>query len=176
MKVLFKAHLMAILPQLEATASKDNKRLLLCRMPNTVQRLGVMLFFVLSLSLCTAVSANATTPPNATTPRYQRISTPQAVSTQEIYLTATQYEVALIQVLSEICPPMLNTRQKANFNRAYDRQLRIFMPYSADPYQSLRQLSVQREYRIVLHNVRAWTASFPASENRALCYEFAAAA
>ena len=170
MKVLFKARLMAISPQLEATASKDNKRLLLCRMPNTVQRLGVMLFFVLSLSLCTAVSANATTP------RYQRISTPQAVSTQEIYLSATQYEVALIQVLSEICPPMLNTRQKANFNRAYDRQLRIFMPYSADPYQSLRQLSVQREYRIVLHNVRAWTASFPASENRALCYEFAAAA
>ena len=170
MKVLFKARLMAISPQLEATASKDNKRLLLCRMPNTVQRLGVMLFFVLSLSLCTAVSANATTP------RYQRISTPQAVSTQEIYLTATQYEVALIQVLSEICPPMLNTRQKANFNRAYDRQLRIFMPYSAAPYQSLRQLSAQREYRIVLHNVRAWTASFPASENRALCYEFAAAA
>lgn len=170
MKVLFKARLMAISPQLEATASKDNKRLLLYRMPNTIQRLGVMLFFVLSLSLCTAVSANATTP------RYQRISTPQAVSTQEIYLTATQYEVALIQVLSEICPPMLNTRQKANFNRAYDRQLRIFMPYSADPYQSLRQLSAQREYRIVLHNVRAWTASFPASENRALCYEFAAAA
>lgn len=170
MKVLFKARLMAISPQLEATASKDNKRLLLCRMPNTVQRLGVMLSFVLSLSLCTAVSANATTP------RYQRISTPQAISTQEIYLSATQYEVALIQVLSEICPPMLNTRQKANFNRAYDRQLRIFMPYSADPYQSLRQLSAQREYRIVLHNVRAWTASFPASENRALCYEFAAAA
>lgn len=170
MKVLFKARLMAISPQLEATASKDNKRLLLYRMPNTIQRLGVMLFFVLSLSLCTAVSANATTP------RYQRISTPQAVSTQEIYLTATQYEVALIQVLSEICPPMLNARQKANFNRSYDRQLRIFMPYSADPYQSLRQLSAQREYRIILHNVRAWTASFPASENRALCYEFAAAA
>lgn len=170
MKVLFKAHLMAISPQREAITSKDNMRLLLCRMPNTVQRLGVMLFFMLSLSLYTVALANSTTP------RYQRISTPQAVSTQEIYLTATQYEVALIQVLSEICPPMLNARQKANFNRAYDRQLRIFMPYSADPYQSLRQLSAQREYRIILHNVRAWTASFPASENRALCYEFAAAA
>lgn len=169
MKVLFKAHLMAILPQREAIASRDNMRLLLCRMPSTLQRLGAMLFLVLNLSLCTASA-------NATTPRYQRILSPQAVSTQEIYLTATQYEVALIQVLSEICPPMLNTRQKANFNRAYDRQLRIFMPYSADPYQSLRQLSAQREYRIVLHNVRAWTASFPTSENRALCYEFAAAA
>ena len=61
--------------------------------------------FMLSLSLYTVALANSTTP------RYQRISTPSHQH-KEIYLTATQYEVALIQVLSEICPPMLNARQK----------------------------------------------------------------
>lgn len=71
MKVLFKAHLMAISPQREAIASKDNMRLLLYRMPNTIQRLGVMLFFMLSLSFYTVALANSTTP------RYQRISTPK---------------------------------------------------------------------------------------------------
>ncbi|OOR85416.1 hypothetical protein B0180_01090 [Moraxella canis] len=170
MKVLFKAPLMTITPRLEVAALRDNDRLFLSCVQSSAHRLGMMLFVMLSLGVCAAASANNTTP------RYQRISSPQAVSTQEIYLTATQYELALIQVLSEICPPVLNARQKANFNRAYDRQLRIFMPRSADPYQSLRQLSTQREYRMVLHNVRAWTASFPASENRALCYEFAASA
>ncbi|WP_126331598.1 MCR_0457 family protein [Moraxella cuniculi] len=105
--------------------------------------------------------------------RYQRTATPQTVASQEVYLTVTRYELALIQVLSEICPSVLNTRQKINFNRAYDRQLRAFMPRATNPHQTLRELSNQREYRNILQNVRAWTASYPADENRALCYEFA---
>lgn len=91
----------------------------------------------------------------------------------EIYLTVSQYELALIQVLSEICPPMLNSTQKTQLNRAYNNQLRIFMPTSPNPQQTLRILTGQRDYRIVLQNVRAWTKSYPAAENRALCREFA---
>lgn len=104
--------------------------------------------------------------------RYQRISSVQPAS-QDIYLTVSQYELALVQVLSEICPPVLNERQRVRFDKAYNRQLRQFMPRSSNPQQSLRQLSMQRDYRAVLHNVRAWTASYPAAENRALCRGFA---
>ncbi|MFC0820748.1 MCR_0457 family protein [Moraxella marmotae] len=126
----------------------------------------VTVLLIIALGLPTAACA-------ANPARYQRVSAPQTINTQEIYLTVSQYELALIQVLSEICPPILNTTQKANFGRAYNRQLHLFMPRSANPHQSLQQLNNQRDYRIILHNVRAWTASFPASENRALCYEFA---
>lgn len=108
---------------------------------------------------------------NAANNRYQRVSSVQPTS-QDIYITVSQYELALVQVLSEICPPMLNERQRVRFDTAYNRQLRQFMPRSSNPQQSLRQLSTQRDYRAVLHNVRAWTASYPTAENRALCREF----
>lgn len=134
-----------------------------------LRRLGLLLLAVISIGISSMAYAN-------NTPRYQRVSSAQAVATQEVYLSVSQYELALIQVLSEICPPMLNAQQKANFNRAYNQQLRSFMPRAANPHQTLRQLTAQREYRMVLHNVRAWTASFPASENRALCREFASLA
>lgn len=94
-------------------------------------------------------------------------------SNTDIYLTVSQYELALIQVLSEICPPMLNSTQRVNFSKAYNNQLRIFMPTSTNPQQSLKQLSGQKEYRLILQNVRSWTTSYPAAENRALCQEFA---
>lgn len=95
------------------------------------------------------------------------------ITTQEVYLTVSQYELALIQVLSEICPPMLDSYQKTRFNRAYEAQLQIFMPYASNPSETLRQLTAQRDYRIILQKVRAWTKSYPVSENRALCREFA---
>lgn len=137
-------------------------------------RIGLILLMMIGLGVSSPVSANTTN--TANTPRYQRVSSAQVAATQEIYLSVSQYELALIQVLSEICPSVLNNQQKSNFNRAYNQQLHMFMPRSANPYQALRQLTAQREYRVVLHNVRAWTASFPASENRALCREFASLA
>lgn len=97
----------------------------------------------------------------------------RTVSMQEVYLTVSQYELALIQVLSEICPSMLTQTQRVRFSKAYNEQLRSFMPNSANPQQTLKYLSGQREYRLVLHNVRSWTSSYPAAENRALCQEFA---
>lgn len=107
--------------------------------------------------------------------RYQRDARNQLrqISTQDVYLTVSQYELALIQVLSEICPPMLNQNQKVRFDKVYNKQLRAFMPNNSNPQQALRQLSGQRDYRLILHNVRSWTKSYPASENRALCKEFA---
>lgn len=106
-------------------------------------------------------------------PRQVRHTQVRTITAQEVYLTVSQYELALIQVLSEICPSMLTQTQRVRFSKAYNEQLRSFMPTSANPQQTLKQLSAQREYRLVLHNVRSWTSSYPAAENRALCQEFA---
>lgn len=87
--------------------------------------------------------------------------------------TASEYELALVQVLSEICPPMLNNNQRVRFTRAYNQQLRSFMPTSANPNDTMRRLHTQRDYRAALQSVRAWTASYPAAQNRKLCLQFA---
>lgn len=55
-------------------------------------------------------------------------------------LAVTQYELALVQVLSEICPPMLTANQRIAFTRAYNQQLRSFIPTSASPNDTLRRM------------------------------------
>lgn len=85
------------------------------------------------------------------------------------------YTLALAQTLSEICPSMLNAKQKQQFYEAYQNQLKIFMPDVADPKETLRYLNTQTEYKEVLQSVRTWTAGFPPSENKELCQEFASA-
>ncbi|MCL1623000.1 hypothetical protein M2R47_01860 [Moraxella sp. Tifton1] len=87
-------------------------------------------------------------------------------------LTVSQYELALVQVLSEICPPMLNNHQRVQFTHAYQQQLRSFMPTAANPNDTLRTLYNQRSYRSALHNIRAWTATYPPAQNRKICLQF----
>lgn len=83
-------------------------------------------------------------------------------------------ELALTQVFSEICPPMLNSSQKRRFTRAYHAQLKEFMP-SLNPTEVMRQINGQKEYKKTLKRMRAWTLTFPKEENRALCVEFSEA-
>lgn len=85
------------------------------------------------------------------------------------------YKLALTQVLSEICPSMLTVKQQAQFNENYQNQLRVFMPESKNPSDTLKYLASQKEYRDVLQGIRNWTKSFPPSENKAVCQEFASA-
>ena len=87
-------------------------------------------------------------------------------------LTVSQYELALVQVLAEICPPMLNPDQRLLFIKAYDQQLRSFLPTADNPNDTLKLLHSQRDYRTALQNVRAWTASYPINQNRRLCLQF----
>lgn len=90
-----------------------------------------------------------------------------------ITVTVSQYELALAQVLSEICPAMLTKEEREQFNEAYHKQLRKFIPKVENPSEILRRLSGQQEYRLALQKVRSWTADYPDSENHALCQEFA---
>lgn len=85
----------------------------------------------------------------------------------------TKYELALVQVMAEICPDMLHGHQRDMFYEAYDSQLRAFIPNADDPEEVLFYLSTQQDYRAVLQNIRSWTKSFPLNENKELCVDFA---
>lgn len=85
---------------------------------------------------------------------------------------ATPHEIALTQVLSEICPPMLTPTQKNQFAKAYQMQLKVFMP-TLDTTLVMQQFSAQKEYKIILNSIRQWTLSYPKEENKQLCIEFA---
>lgn len=87
-------------------------------------------------------------------------------------ISDTEYKLALAQALSEVCPSMLTVKQQAQFNTAYHNQIRLFMP-NANPKEVMQELSGKQAYQIALKDMRNWTASFPPSENKALCQEFA---
>ena len=82
------------------------------------------------------------------------------------------HELALTQVLNEICPNMLTPAQRRKFSRAYQAQLQEFLP-NLNTQQAMQQIGSQKEYQRILGSMRTWTMSFPKEENKALCIEFA---
>lgn len=89
-------------------------------------------------------------------------------------LTTTKEEVALLQVLSEICPAMLNKTQQQGFITAYNAELKRLMPTISEPRMAVQYLSTQQDYKQILNETRQWTLSYPKNENRAVCTELAA--
>lgn len=87
-------------------------------------------------------------------------------------IEVTPHELALTQVLSEICPPLLNAVQKQKFTESYQIQLQALMP-ALDASLAMKQINRQREYKAILNDIRRWTLSYPNEENKALCIEFA---
>ncbi len=85
----------------------------------------------------------------------------------------TKHEIAVMQVLSEICPPMLNSRQKQRFYKSYNRQLHELMPTLEDPKAAIQYLSTQQDYRQILQSIRSWTMGFSKKDNKALCVDLA---
>ena len=88
-------------------------------------------------------------------------------------LSTTKEEVAVLQVLSEICPPMLNKSQQTGFNTAYNVELKKFMPTISDPRLAVQYLSSQQDYKQILNETRQWTLSYPKAENLELCKDLA---
>lgn len=62
-------------------------------------------------------------------------------------MNITKHEIAVMQVLSEICPPMLNGKQKQRFYKSYTVQLHELMPSLEDPKAAIQYLSTQQDYR-----------------------------
>ena len=88
-------------------------------------------------------------------------------------LSTTKEEVAVLQVLSEICPPMLNKSQQTGFNTAYNVELKKLMPTISDTRLAVQYLSNQQDYKQILNETRQWTLSYPKAENLELCKDLA---
>ncbi len=88
-------------------------------------------------------------------------------------VSVTKHEIAVMQVLSEICPPMLNKKQKQRFYKSYNIQLHQLMPTLEDPKAAIQYLSTQQDYRQILQSIRSWTLGFSKQDNKALCEDLA---
>ncbi len=91
-------------------------------------------------------------------------------------MNITKHEIAVMQVLSEICPSMLNGKQKQRFYKSYNVQLHELMPSLEDPKAAIQYLSTQQDYRQILQGIRSWTMGFSKADNKALCEDLANAA
>ncbi len=87
--------------------------------------------------------------------------------------TATKHEIAVLQVLSEVCPPMLNRQQRQSFQKTYNQQLKQMLPSIENPKSAIRYLSTQQDYKTILSSMRSWTLSYSRDENLALCTDLA---
>lgn len=85
----------------------------------------------------------------------------------------TKHEIAVLQVLSEVCPPMLGAQQRSNFRRAYNSELKKMLPTIDNPKAAIQYLSTQQDYKVVLTSMRNWTMGFSHDENLALCNDLA---
>lgn len=88
-------------------------------------------------------------------------------------LSTTKEEVAVLQVLSEICPPMLNKKQQQGFATAYNVELKNLMPTITDPRMAVQYLSTQQDYKQILEETRQWTLGFSNADNKQVCQELA---
>lgn len=88
-------------------------------------------------------------------------------------INITKHEIAVMQVLSEICPPMLRGNQKQRFYKSYNVQLHELMPSLEDPKAAIQYLSTQQDYRQILQGIRSWTMGFSKQDNKALCEDLA---
>ena len=88
-------------------------------------------------------------------------------------MNITKHEIAVMQVLSEICPSMLSTNQRQRFYKSSNAQLHDLMPTLEDPKAAIQYLSTQQDYRQILQSMRSWTMSFSKQDNKALCVDLA---
>lgn len=88
-------------------------------------------------------------------------------------INTTKHEIAVLQVLSEICPSMLDAQQKQKFYKSYNVELQKLMPTISDPRAAMQYLSTQQDYKNVLKSIRSWTLGISKEENKALCQELA---
>ncbi len=132
---------------------------------------ALVVILVTCFTLITTAQAQPQKPTTKATAKPAKIHT---VSANELSsIRVTKYELALVQVMAEICPDMLSGRQKSQFYEAYSNQLRAFIPSVDDPERVLGYLSTQQDYRAILQSMRSWTKRFPQTENRELCVDFA---
>ena len=151
---------LSMLPKISNLSTKD----LLMTTPKalgtkTLNKLSVIGTFV-GLSLMSQITAAAS---NSNT----------TIPVDMTGMNITKHEIAVMHVLSEICPPMLSDSQKQRFYKSYNSQLHVLMPSLEDPKAAIQYLSTQQDYRQILQGIRSWTLGFSKKDNKALCEDLA---
>lgn len=83
------------------------------------------------------------------------------------------YVLALAQVISEMCPTLLNNQLKSNFDVGFRHEMNTLLPAGSNPDSAFRRLSIQQDYQQALRSIKSWTKDFSRQENIALCEEIA---
>lgn len=120
-----------------------------------------------------APAAQAATPAQAASVSDQN---PNHVTIDLSAVGPTKNEVAMLQVISEMCPPMLNAKQRTNFAKAYNTELQNLMPTISEPKAAVQYLSTQADYQQILNDTRQWLLSYPKADNQQMCFELAESA
>lgn len=84
-------------------------------------------------------------------------------------IQTTKEEIAVVQVLSEICPDIIGKND--NFDQGYKRVLTDLLPGISDPVLAVQALSEESDYQPVLKQARQDAAKASREENRAVCLD-----
>lgn len=89
-------------------------------------------------------------------------------------IQTSPHELALTQILSEVCPPLIDEGLHEQFTHSYQAHLKLLMP-TLDPNLVMPKINEHPEYTKILQGIREWTMGYPDGENKELCIEFAEA-
>ncbi len=84
-------------------------------------------------------------------------------------IQTTKEEVAVVHVLSEICPEIIGKNQ--NFDKGYERMLTELLPGISDPVLAVEALSEEGDYQEVLAEARQNASKHSREDNREVCLE-----
>lgn len=84
-------------------------------------------------------------------------------------IQTTKEEVAVVHVLSEICPDIIGKNE--NFNKGYERMLTDLLPGISDPVLAVEALSEEGDYQEVLAEARQNASKHSREDNREVCLE-----
>lgn len=86
-------------------------------------------------------------------------------------LPTTMEEVATVDILTEICPKLLDGAQVGAFNSGYQRLITELLPNIPTPATSIKVLHDDAEYKELLQTAREDAASVSVEENRQVCLD-----
>jgi hypothetical protein len=86
-------------------------------------------------------------------------------------LPTTMEEVATVDILTEICPKLLDSSQVSAFNAGYERLITELLPNIPTPVVGIKTLHDDAEYKAQLETAREDAASVSVEENRQVCLD-----
>lgn len=121
------------------------------------------MFAIAMISATGTLMTTAFAAPNKTTSQEENID----VSQERVSLE----EIATVYNLSKLCPSLV--KDKAQFEKAYQVELKKVLPNETKPKNYVQNLAKQADFQQKLKDVQASTAKFSDKENTEMCQEIA---